>query len=263
MDPLTMLLVGGGLMGGLAYGGYAAQKSLNKQQMKFNAEQAALQRSWMERMSNTAHQRQVKDLRAAGLNPILSAGGSGAQVGTPSAASISGLKSPFAAGMDAVTSAASAAGSVASIGTDLKRLGLEQEMNPAKLATEASKQRLNLAQAAEATDRIKDGGVRRELMREDAKLRREQQYLTEQQGLDAAMSSNIKDMQYNELYYSWQHRVDEAEERVNKLRTETGRIKTEKEREELGYWLDIVDRGVNVLDVVRRLQNLKKGKIRR
>lgn len=44
----------------------------------WSAQQAQINRDWQEQMSNTAHQREVKDLVAAGLNPVLSANGGAA-----------------------------------------------------------------------------------------------------------------------------------------------------------------------------------------
>ena len=98
------------------------QERQNALAMKFNAQEAAKSRSWQEYMSNTAHQREIKDLKAAGLNPVLSAmGGNGAAV--TSGATASGVTSAGSKG-EVDTSANSALvqvlGSILSAQTQLQ-----------------------------------------------------------------------------------------------------------------------------------------------
>lgn len=51
----------------------------------FNSQEAQISRDWQEQMSNTAHQREVHDLKMAGLNPVLSANGGAMSYTTSSA----------------------------------------------------------------------------------------------------------------------------------------------------------------------------------
>lgn len=72
---------------GIADRATAANMAESQRNRDFQAQQASAQMGFQERMSNTAHQREAEDLKAAGINPIL---GSMSGSSSPSGAAASG-----------------------------------------------------------------------------------------------------------------------------------------------------------------------------
>lgn len=87
-------VVGAGATGaGILYNKKQSEKltGAQNQQNAFNADEAQRQRDFEVQMSNTAFQRQTADMRAAGLNPAIMYGGTGASgASTPSGSAASG-----------------------------------------------------------------------------------------------------------------------------------------------------------------------------
>jgi hypothetical protein len=149
---------GGNLLGGLfSSGGQAAQNSASQQfalqtmreNNQFSAEQARTNREFQERMSNTAYQRSMADMKSAGLNPILAYQQGGA--GTPSGAqgySSQATGAQFENVMESVGQGVSSAAKGAGRTLELQNLQAET----ASTVTEAglNKANENLSKANEA-----------------------------------------------------------------------------------------------------------------
>jgi len=152
-----------------AYAGYQGQQDVNQtneriaqQNNAFNAEQAATNRefqvqgqlrnqAWVDSNTNYAHQREVNDLRAAGLNPMLgimkgsggahSLGGSGTPGSQASSSGLPNISNPIIAGATAASMGANSALTAQQTKTEGERTKLT--------AAEATTQTLRAVNAAE------------------------------------------------------------------------------------------------------------------